>query len=110
MRHFVSTGITDSGHEAFAYLYYPSTKYLYCVVLYADEARFGGIVVQPDVQHPLVKKFVRHQYLMTMWRRLTPLIGKWALFFNQLYSEVAYRPGNSGALSAAQNFQAIASY
>lgn len=110
VRKFVNTGIIDNEHEAFAYIYYPSTKDLYCVALNADEARFGGIVVQPNLYHPMVQKFVRHKNLMTKWRRLTPLIGKWALFFNQFYAEVAYRPENSGALAAAANFKAIASY
>ena len=64
VRNFVNTGITDDGHEAFAYIYYPVTKDLYCIALHADEARFGGIVLQPAHNHPLVKKFTRHHYLM----------------------------------------------
>jgi hypothetical protein len=110
VRKFINTGETDDGHEAFAYLYYPSTKDLYCIALNADEARFGGIVVQPAIYNPIVQKFERFQYLMNKWRRLTPLIGKWALFFNQIYTEVTYRPGNQGALAAASNFKPYAAY
>lgn len=104
VRKFINTGQSDNKHEAFTYVYYPDTKDLYCIALNADEARFGGIVVQPANDHPLVKKFTKHQYLMNKWRRLTPLIGKWALFFNQTYTEITYRPGNQGALSACANF------
>ena len=111
VRKFVNTGIADDAHEAFAYLYYPSTKDLYCVMFNVDEARFGGIVIRPASDHyPMIQKFARHQYLMTRWRRITPLIGKWALFFNRLYTEVTYRPGNKGALAAGANFQMFASY
>ena len=109
VRKFINTGITDDEHEAFAYIYYPVTKDLYCIALHADEARFGGIVVQPAKYHSLVKKFTRHQYLMNKWRRLTPIIGKWTIFFNQFYAEVTYRPGNQGALAAAANFKTCAS-
>jgi hypothetical protein len=110
VRQFVKTNKSDGGHNTFTYVYYPKTKDLYCIALNADEARFGGIVVSPASYHPLVKKFTRHQYLMNKWRRITPLIGKWALFFNQLYTEVTYRPGNQGALSAGANFATLSSY
>ena len=56
----------------------------------------GGIVAEP-VQNR--KKFLHP------WR-LTPLIGKWALFLKNLYTEITYRPGNLGAECAALEFQA----
>ena len=37
---------------------------------------------------------------MNKWRKLTPFIGKWSHFFNLLYTEVTYRPGNQGAINA----------
>jgi len=104
IRRFIKTNKSDEGHNAFTYVYYPKTKDLYCIALNADEARFGGIVVTPASWHPMVKKFTRHQYLMNKWRKVTPLVGKWSLFFNQLYMEVTYRPGNLGAVSAAVEF------
>jgi len=107
VRRFVKTNECDEGHNAFTYVYYPKTKDLYCIALNADEARFGGIVVTPAYWHPLVEKFSRHQYLMNKWRKLTPLIGKWSLFFNLLYTEVTYRPGNLGALSALIEFERL---
>jgi hypothetical protein len=107
VRKFINTGQSDNKHEAFTYVYYPDTKDLYCIALNADEARFGGIVVSPALHHPLVKKFTRHKYLMNKWRRLTPLVGKWASFFNQTYTEVTYRPGNQGALAASANFMTL---
>jgi hypothetical protein len=107
VRKFINSDQSDNKHEAFTYVYYPDTKDLYCIALNADEARFGGIVVSPASYHPLVKKFTRHQYLMNKWRRLTPLIGKWASFFNQTYTEVTYRQGNQGALAAENNFATL---
>ena len=105
VRRFVKTNNCDGGHNAFTYVYYPKTKDLYCIALNADEAKFGGIVVTPASWHPLVEKFSRHQYLMNKWRKLTPLIGKWSLFFNLLYTEVTYRPGNLGAINAFVEFK-----
>ena len=67
--------------EAFTYIYYESTKELYCLALRAAEARFGGVVIGPNNDNLLVKKFNRHRYLMNKLRRLVPLIGKLALFF-----------------------------
>lgn len=98
-----NNGVIDYSHEAFTYIYYPSTKELYCIGLCADEARFGGIVVMPMMKRDLARHRVK--YLMNKWRRLTPLIGKWALFFNQFYTEVTYRPGNLGSQSAIYNLK-----
>jgi len=97
IRVFTNTRIQDKIDEAFTYIYYESTKELYCLALRAAEARFGGVVIGPNNDNLLVKKFNRHRYLMNKLRRLVPLIGKLALFFNQLYIEVRYRPYNSGA-------------
>jgi len=110
IRKFINSNKSDNKNEAFTYIYYPDKKDLYCIALNANEGRFGGIVIQPELNHYLVKKFTRHQYLMNKWRRLTPLIGKWALFFNQTYSEITYRPGNSGALSAGINYAILSGY
>ena len=110
VRRFVNTNKSDEGHNVFTYVYYPKTKDLYCIALNGDEARFGGIVITPASRHPMVEKFTRHQYLMNKWRQLTPLIGKWALFFNQLYTEVTYRPGNLGALTVGAEFKILSAY
>lgn len=98
----------DENHDAFTYIYYPNSKDLYCIALSAAEACFGGIVIRPVAyNNPLVKKYIRHQYLMNKWRKLTPLIGKWSLFFNNLYTEVTYRPGNLGALTTKDEFERL---
>ena len=101
------TGRVDNKYEAFAYLYYPSIQELHCHGLYANEEfvnREGarGIVITPMSDEYL--HIYRNQYLMNRWRRLTPLIGKWALFLKNLYTEVTYRPGNQGAQCAALEF------
>ena len=105
VRTFVNKNKYDGDYNAFTYVYYTKTKDLYCIALKVDEARFGGLVVTPASWHPLVKKFTRHQYLMNKWCKLTPLIGKWSLFFNILYTEITYRPGNLGANSAFIEFK-----
>ena len=70
--------------------------------LSAQEARFGGIVIQPmNYQY----KEYRIKYLINKWRRLTPLIGKWAIFLIQLHDKIIYKPGNSGAKRSAENFE-----
>ena len=53
-RKFVNINKYDEGDNAFTYIYYPKTKDLYCIALSADEAIFGGIVVTPALDHPLV--------------------------------------------------------
>ena len=53
-RRFVNINKYDEGDNAFTYIYYPKTKDLYCIALSADEAIFGGIVVTPALDHPLV--------------------------------------------------------
>jgi len=50
VRSFINTGITDEEHNAFAYVYYPSTKDLFCLALQGNEARFGGVVIEPNIQ------------------------------------------------------------
>lgn len=98
VRIFTNSLKSDEINEAFTYIYYKLTKELYCLALIAHELRFGGIAICPDINNILVKKFERHEFLMNKFKRLVPLIGKWALFFNQLYTEVTYRPHNLGAI------------
>ena len=78
----------DKISEAFAYVYCESTKELLIFGLFAQEARFGGIVIQPMANFYDDYHFFRHKYLMNKWRRLTPLIGKWAIFLIQLHNKV----------------------
>ena len=95
----------DNIREAFAYVYCKSTNELLLFALFPDEARFGGIVIQPMKDTPF--KMYRHKYLMDKWRRLTPLIAKWAIFLTRLHDEIVYRPGNSGAIKCAINFKLL---
>ena len=97
----------DNIGQAFAYVYCKSMDELLIFALSAQEARFGGIVIQP-MKNPLFKTY-RHKYLMDKWRRLTPLIAKWAIFLRRLHDEIVYRPGNSGALESAARFKLISS-
>ena len=109
IRRYVKTNDYDTGNTAFTYVYYPKTKDLYCIAVDVDTrdktSIYSVIVVTPASWHPMVQKFSRHQYLMNKWRKLTPLIGKWSLFFNLLYTEVTYRPGNVGATNAFMEFK-----
>ena len=103
------SGEVDNQYEAFAYLYYPSTQELHCHGLYAREEYLNREGARGMVIIPMPDSYLyiyRRQYLMNRWRRLTPLIGKWALFFKNLYTEITYRPGNLGAECAALEFQA----
>ena len=105
VRIHTNTNHRDHINESFAYIYYPLTKELYCLALNASEARFGGIVISPNYNHPLVKKYERIKFLMNKLKRLAPIIGKWALFFNQLYTEITYRPNNLGANEAIKRLK-----
>ena len=104
-RIFVNSNIEDEIGEAFAHVYCKSTKELLIVGLSASEARFGGIVVQPMDN---LLKIYRHKHLMNKWRKLTPLIGKWANYLIQLHDEVVFRPGYSGAIKTAKHFEICA--
>lgn len=95
---------TDECNIAFAYIYCTATKVLHCVGLrarlYAD--------AMVNILHPSLYDEIFHfkiQYLLAKWRRLTPYIGKIALVIRNLYTEVAYRPGNSGAVAAQREFR-----
>ena len=101
-RIFVNSSTEDRISEAFANVYCKSTKELLIIGLYASEARYGGIVIQPLDD---MLKVYRHKHLMNKWRKLTPLIGKWRKFLIQLHDEVVFRPGNSGAKSAYKRFR-----
>ena len=103
-RVFINTAQEDGLGEAFAYVYCKSTKELQIIALSAREARFGGIVIEPMNSSSRFKVY-RHNHLMNKWRRLTPLIGKWAILLRLLHDEIIYRPGNSGAKRVAKDFE-----
>ena len=97
----------DNCDAAYLCLYYPTVKELYWVGLKAQEARFGGIVIQPmSFNNPIMKK-ERTKFLMNHLRKMVHLVGKWAIFLKRLYTEVSYRPGNLGAIHTLKHFKTV---
>jgi len=42
------------------------------------------------------------------WRRIAPLVGRWRKVLMEMYTEVKYRPGHSGAKRSRAEFEAAA--
>jgi hypothetical protein len=109
-RCYTNTNAWDYTNLAIAYIYCQYTKELVCIGLAAaapETCAYNFNYIQNGL-HLAEYHTLRHfriKYLLTKWRRLTPLIGKIAITLRTMYTEVTYRPWNKGAIAAKYNFE-----
>ena len=48
----------------------------------------------------------RKSRALAHWRRIAPLVGRWRKLLLEIYTEVTYRPGHSGAKRSQDEFEA----
>lgn len=96
---------TDENNEGIIAIYNIYKKEIGYFGISARDHRFGGIIIVPMYLGNF-KKY-RKKFLIKKLQKITPIIGRAVILFNNLYNHVHYKPNADGMRECEEDFNKL---